>query len=368
MIHWHVKAKLWLSILLLGLLLPQNLLAQKPYFPFFQQEYFFGLLPSVRAEGMGRTGVLLEDLGSAVLYNPANLGGIEDWEANLATAAPYYLLRESDQYFLSYGKRINDKFVAALSLNQFNQGPSSFTIDINFEDYEVDRPVVSDLVLSLAGQPLPGLTLGVNAHYFSWKIFDEVSRGKTFYLDLGATYEISLGDKGRLDIGASVFNSLGASISFSAPDGNSSSNWLPIIGRYGIAYRNEGKMSLPGIGETNWRLLLTSEIQDLYNSEYRTAFRLGSETLISDFFALRLGVYTRSENDFDQSNNRDRLTDITYGFGVIIPLNRFTDSTLPFDLHVDYYSLANPPLIFSGTRIPNRRGFGIRLIAPISEN
>ena len=46
-------------------------------------------------------------------------------------------------------------------------------------------------------------------------------------------------------------------------------------------------------------------------------------------------------------NNKDRIKDLTYGFGAIIPLFDLTDGKIPFRVNLDYCSLKQPPYIHS---------------------
>jgi len=346
-----------------------SLFAQnRPYFPFFQQEYFFGLLPSARAEALGRTGTALTGSTSSYYYNPAAIGTIKDWAAEVGTSGPYYLLRESDYYFTGFSKRLHPKLVAGLNLYQFAMGPNGFSVNIGNDRYPVDRPRVADLAATIAAEPVKGLHIGLNAHLFNWKIFEGVSTERSFFLDLGALYTRTLANGDQLTAGLGIVNITGSQISFEAPDGASSSNAFPIITRIGATYQKSLEVNFPGAGSQPLLLLFTTEYQDLLNSDVRSAFRLGTEATLADFLSLRLGLFTRTEDDMGVANNRDGIVDLTYGFGLVFPFDKLTKGAWPVRLSLDYYAFENPPLIFSGTRQPNKRGFSIRLISTLSQS
>lgn len=350
-------------LLLFFLLLPLGGIAQKPYFPFFQQEYFFGHHPASRTEAMGKADVALGGSPSSLYYNPAGIGTIRDWQAMTSTSGPYYLLGNSDYHFVSFSKRINEKLVAALSLNHYQIGQSTFTIDIGNNNYEINNPTYHDLILTVSGEPLEGLHIGANAHLFSWKIFESVSAARATYFDFGALYELPVKDKGKLQFGVGIVNAFGSEIEFSAPDGATDDNWFPIIGRFGAAWMQKVNKAPFPLSYT-----VTAEYQDVFNFDYRTAFRVGVEGVVYDFLVLRLGSYTQTEDDQGVSTNLGGVEDITYGFGLILPVYKFTNGKIPVEAKIDYFSLRNPPLVSNPTRRANKRGFALCIISHIPSN
>ncbi len=341
---------------------------RRPYFTLFQQEHFFGPVPGARSEAMAKTDVAVGGTVTSVWYNPAGVGTIADWEADLSTSGPFYVLRESDYYFAGFAKRIHPKIVAALSVNQLAIGPTSFQIDIAGQDYPVDEPTVTDFMATVAAEPLKGLHVGVNAHLFGMKNFNDVPADRTFYLDAGALYRFELANGAHLQAGASIVNLNYAKLRLTSPTGDTASNVFPVIGRAGVSYAQDFTVNIPGAGSQSLGLLVTTEFQDLFNSEFRSAFRLGGEAVLAEVLALRLGFFTLSEDDAGFSGNRARVNDFTYGFGIQVPVHRISDGKLPIDAMLDYYSLESPPVIFSGSRQPNKRGFGLRIVAHLPSN
>ncbi|MEO1437547.1 MAG: hypothetical protein AAFV80_18540, partial [Bacteroidota bacterium] len=194
-----------------------------------------------------------------------------------------------------------------------------------------------------------------------------------FYLDLGAIYTIVLDgsdadpDKG-VRIGISTTNLTHSAIAFSGfTDDVSGENNFPVIGRYGVSYFNKDLASLPGDGRLSG--LFTLEVQDLYNSGFRTAIRLGSEVVAYDIFAFRLGYYRLSQNDMGISNNVSRVSPLTYGFGLIFPLDQFSKGKWPIKLHVDFTSLNQDERNVNSPEFPNMRTFSFRAVwTPKADN
>ena len=360
------KISCWLGFVIF----PALLLAQRPYNSNFQQEYFFGRLPGVKTEAMGLADVAVGGTVPSLFLNPAAIGLIRNWEAVAVNSAPFFVLRESDNYFLGYAQRINSRMTGAVSLNQFAMGPSSFDITIGNTKYPVDKPKVSNLALSFAGELLEGLQAGININYLHWTYIDEVPAAKTFHADAGLLYRLPLTEaageeKGasRMQFGASLANFSFAKINFKGPAGEEASNVFPAIFRIGAAWFIDTEIPFPEAGMQPLSLVVTAEYQDLLNNEFRTAFRLGSEAVLFHVLALRMGLYTQSEDDLGLSINDSRYSDFTFGFGIIVPFARLTKSKWPFNMHVDYTSLKQKSGITG--RLPNMRGFSIRLVAPL---
>ncbi|MHA1302021.1 MAG: hypothetical protein ACTSO9_21605 [Candidatus Helarchaeota archaeon] len=89
-------------------------------------------------------------------------------------------------------------------------------------------------------------------------------------------------------------------------------------------------------------ILFTSEYQDLFNSKYRTGFRIGTEISLFEMFAFRLGYYRETLDDYGYSSNKDLLDDITFGFGFQLPLYTITEKKIPLNFKFDMTTLQQP--------------------------
>jgi len=332
----------------------------------FQQEYFYGNLPSAKIEAMGRGDAAVGGSVASLFFNSAGLGGIKDQEVFLSTSAPFYVLKNSNYYFAGYARRIIPKLVTAFSINTMAVGETTFETTINGEDYPLDKPKTTNYALSVAGTPLKNLYVGLNFNIFRLKYFDDVSPSVTVHFDLGALYKLELTDQPKfnhhLQFGLSVNNFTASKITLESPKGDQATSALPVIGRFAAAYFWRTQITLPVAGSGPLDLTLTTQYQNTFNTEFRNSFIVGIESVVWNVLAVRLGFFTQSVDAEGIPNNKDNITDLTYGFGAIVPLHELTDGKVPFHINLDYCSLKQPPYTESGTRIPNMRTFTLRLV------
>ena len=345
-------------------LIPEILLAQSN--ERFQQEYFFGRVPSIRSEAMGQADVAVGGSVSSIFYNPASIGSIENQEIVISTSAPFYVLRESDYYFLGYARRINSRITAAFSVNRFAVGETTFDVTIGGQSFPLDTPSTTNYALSVAGQVAEGLVAGVNINMFRWKLFDDVSSVSALPLDIGAVYTRPLSSDGstkrEVRAGIGITNVLQTELTYSSPTDITESNTIPSIARIGVAYFLKRDIEIPRAGTAPLELITTAEFQDVLTNKLRTGVRVGAEALLYDVLAFRMGMFSHSLDDGGFENNKSRLSDFTYGFGLVVPIVKFTDGGFPVNAHVDYMALEQPPYTKQGTRLPNMRGFSVRLV------
>jgi len=166
-----------------------------------------------------------------------------------------------------------------------------------------------------------------------------------------------------------VSNFTNSKIKFDLPDGGNKINEFPVRGRFAVAYFIGTDVNLPVAGTGPLDFTLTVEYQNTFNNDYLNAFIIGFETVLWEVLAMRLGYFTQSLDDFGVATNRDHLTDFTYGFGAIVPLNKMTNDKVPLSLHFDFVSLKQPPynqpagnLKISYAQIPNMRTFTLRVV------
>ncbi|MEO0468923.1 MAG: hypothetical protein AAF206_04825 [Bacteroidota bacterium] len=328
----------------------------------FQQEYFFGHFPNAQTDALGGTSVALGGNVFSAWTNPAGISQIDSRELNLSLSAPFFILRESDTYFLGYAQKLNETFSAGLSVHQFAMGPSTFDINFGSERYPVDAPKVTNVILSLAAEPIKGLHAGVNLNVFNWKYIDEIPITRAAFFDIGAVYEFAPNANHpdqQLQFGTSLTNTTFSRIQFDGPQGEVGDEAFPAIFRLGATYSGKGRIQLVGANEGALSWLVSVEYMDLLNNEFRTTIRGGTEVMLYDVLAIRLGAYRQSKDNLGNPINASRDQQITHGFGVKIPIRRIFKDRVPFDIMVDYTSLPHPKGIVT---IPNFRTFSFRMI------
>lgn len=338
----------------------------------FQQEFFYGNLPSAKIEAMGMADAAIGGTVASSFFNSAGLGGIENQEVFLSMSAPFYVLKNSKYLYAGYAARVIPKLVVGLSVNNFKTGETTFDVNIGDKKYPVTKGNTSNYALSAAYSPLKGFYIGLNFNLFRWRLFEDVNAALNFNIDGGLHYKLELPKlekiRHHMQFGVSVNNVTAGKIKWKAPDGTQAKNALPIIGRFATAYFIGLDINLPVAGKGTLDFTFTLEYQNTFNSSYFSTFSVGFESVLWEVLALRLGYFTQTIDDLGQEVNYKRLSDFTYGFGVVIPLNKLINEKVPLSLHFDYVSLRQPRTSDLGNlkaglgRIPNMRTFTFRVV------
>ncbi len=113
---------------------------------------------------------------------------------------------------------------------------------------------------------------------------------------------------------------------------------LPQLSRYAVAYSAALDLGLIRSHEQTFKLILTTEFEDVRNSKYYEAFKYGAELEILQVFAMRMGYRTR--DILSGGVYRSRLEANSYGFGIRIPLRKILRR--PIFLQVDYARSKDP--------------------------
>lgn len=347
------KAVSFLTVLLIILVsIPYQCLAD--YNKSFDR-LFFGRQPSARGEALGRGLVAVGADVYSVFYNPAGLGGIKGLAIAGALAGPYYSYENAQYDYFSLSLKAGSKGAIAFSRYHFNDGePISILVETNHPTYQSGSTTVKQddyqYILSFATEVLNKLFIGINLDIIQQKvtekrinnnriITDTHKKEDNLAFDIGLIKTFTLQKNNDIEhqfnVGFSLFNAL------NLPD------WgyehLPVIFRFGAAYYfSLNKNFLTHYSKTA-ELLLHIEYQNLFNYQYRTAYRIGAEFSLLEIMALRLGYFRENQNDFGFPEvNKPILSDITYGFGIQIPLKNFTDRQIPLTAKFDFTNQKQP--------------------------
>lgn len=328
----------------------------------FQIEYFFGLAPHARNEALGRAGAALPSGTSSIFYNPATLGDVEEGNVTASHGAPFFILSSSDYGFVGASYRVMKPWVVAVSWHRFAIGQTTFEINLGGVRYPVDNPKVDNLTLTNAVELLPGLHLGVNVNAFTWHYLNDVPRAAAVHLDGGLYYDLALPDLPdgachRVRAGVGVNNASLTRITFSDPAGTDYTEAFPVILRIGAVYEATVQIGVPGAGGGPLTVRGLVELQDVLNGAFDTALRAGAEAVLYDVVAVRVGGYTRTNDDLGNPVNRSRVSDFTYGFGLRAPIGALTEGRTPITVMLDYTALTPPIINESAPRMNNRRIF-----------
>lgn len=334
----------------------------------WQQEFFNGWGPSPKSDAMGQADVAVGGSVSSLFRNPAGIGLIDKAEFIFSSAGQFYALRKSDVFFTGAAYRVHDRFIAAISHHIFAVGETTFGITFGPDNFPLDRARTSHFTVTASGEPVKNLHIGLNMNTFFLKYIEEIKTAKAINLDVGILYTLHFGpnkndERQGIRIGASFTNITNASIEFFSPDDDRADNKFPIIGRYAIAYFNDQLIQKKSAnGRSYLGLMATFEAQDYLNSEFTTAFRVGTEFIVYEILAFRIGWFRESSDDRGIDVNFDHRKGVTYGFGLIIPVHDLSKGKAPLDIHFDYSSFNQPSFRTGGSFISNVRAFGLRAV------
>jgi hypothetical protein len=351
--------------LLLLLTLGIFLTSQAQYTERFQEEFFFGHMNNASTEAMGRADVAVGGKVFSMRYNPAGTGTINQREISLSTSGPFYVLRKSDYFYGGFAEKVNRKLCVSASVQQLAVGPTTFTTGIGSDKrLKLDKPKGTKFCLNASYEILSGLFLGANANQFRLKLFDEVNSYSSFYLDGGVLYRLSLDEAKSqfVQIGMSLMNINNSNMTLESPSGQTAGVNLPSIFRTGLAYHRKSPLNIKGAKPGNLELTFTAEIEAVRNFKYRTMKKVGVEAIVYDILSFRTGYISWNQNNMGFPTNLSTIENFTYGFGAIIPTSGWRQSKIPFDIIVDFTSMAQPPFTSNGRRIPNMRSFSTRLV------
>lgn len=348
------------SIVILVLVIPLLSFGQYEYG--FLQESFFGRQPSARAESLGKGYSSIDGDLATVFYNPAGTATLQGIEINTSFASPYYILEKAKYNFISAGYNINKYLTIGISRNHFTTGQEINSTDsVGNPIATGNTPTNSLYSLNISSQPIRNLFIGANTNYLIWEPIDESAT--SIYFDFGIIKKFEFGQKittnHAINIGASITNLNFAKIKLDF-NGYEFENNLPVITRYGVNYQFYlNKKWVSGTLNT-FRLLLQGDYQLLLNSDYHNGFHTGAELMFLEILSLRIGYYKESVYDYDfPSVNKNEISDITYGFGLQISLNKLTK--IPLNINFDYTSLPQTSYSKTQTSLENFSTYTLRI-------
>ncbi len=317
--------------------------------------FFFGRLPSARAEALGKGYTAIEGDLACVHFNPAGMARIKQIELNVAQSPPsHYLVKKGIYSFYAGGWRINRYLQVGLSQFMFNYGRDPQISG------QLITPYVQRNTLTLSSQPLRNLSVGVNINYLVYQPGNGDRANKPLFIDVGLLKQIPFPSiHSSLNIGSSLTNINKGFIRVSSSLATIK-NEIPMIWRSALSYQwAYGRCflldTLPVV-----KLLGLVEWQQLVNSSYRKAIRSGVEVQLYNMLSFRCGYYYETVYDFGfPAANNNVLESFTYGFGLQVPLHLFT--RLPVSIKMDYARLPQVPYSRIFTEYPKFTSYTVGL-------
>jgi hypothetical protein len=325
------------------------------YNGFTLSETLLSRQPSARAEAMGRAYTSIDGDLSTVFFNPAGVANIKGLEINGSLSDPNYpYLPKARYYYTSIGYKFNKYFVIGLTRNRFTFG-EKIAIETSLNNNLPENSAISmykitytTYTLTLSSQPVKNLFIGLNTNCHTEHNVANVK--PLLYFDFGLIKKFQLiqnkTNEQSLNIGASITNLNSSKITYEY-NGSISSEYLPVINRYGANYQLTLNKPILNDSLHFLRFLLQGEYQMLLNYKYTRGFHAGTEIMFLDLFCFRAGYYNENKDtrNYYPGEIKSRIDIFTYGFGFQIPFYKLTK--LPLNVNIDYTSL--PKASFSYT-------------------
>jgi len=315
-------------------------------------EFFLGRQPSARAEAMGRGLSAVTGDPLSYYYNPAGMASLKGLNVNASFAGPFYLLDEASYNFIGASYKIEKYGTIGFSRDYFTFGDEvRITNEFGNPTGETYTPHGQNFRLNLSSEVIKDLYVGANLNLLQPRytrgeltVGNETGSGNNdvFYFDLGAIKSFNIESKKldhKFNIGTSLMNAIFAEYSFSDAD---QGDPLPVVFRIGAAYNLSVDDKNISKKLKSYNVVANIEYEDLFNSKYYSGFHGGLEFTFLEIVALRAGYYTQDLNDQRTSENKNKLSEFTYGFGLNIPVRQLTDSKTPLEVKFDYINLKQP--------------------------
>lgn len=310
---------------------------------------YFGRQSSARSEAMGRGMVAVADGVFSATQNPALITAIEGVEAVYSHSSPYYMSEDAKYDNFGIGCTLDNIISAAFSTRQFAENLEYTTT--NEEGIELGKSSggkLRDYNFSLAGKyPIlekTDISAGFNCGYI-WDEYD--GEGQTISynkltLDLGLNINHQLSDDAKINLAASLSNI--TKTVYEEIDAIDIPDWeLPQVVRIGICA--EMITDQPEHSYSNLiflKTILTCQYQDVLNDKVRDGFSLGSEFQFMEILNLRAGYYKERINEPNDYGNKEWFKELTYGFGINLPIAKQTNHKIPLNISLDLTKLPQP--------------------------
>lgn len=309
-------------------------------------EIYLGRQPSARVEAMGKSLDLFSCDANASFFNPAVIARSKGTSFSTSYASPYYSTTKAN--YRNYALATSLGEYGAIAINRFNWNSGekvvitdpSGNVTGRYESSQTitainyAKPVIENL---LVGGSINLAQFKSNKTYNAWPV------------DLAAIQHFDLLQnddlKAQMALGMTFFNIFKAKMSSESVVSNfTQEGELPQILKTGLSGRFDYlKNSLiPGLDLFN--IILNAEYRSVLNSADRKAIIVGGELAVTELFFIRTGYYRETLNASNAPENEDLLNEVTYGFGVQLPVQELGIADLPLYIRFDYTQLEQPSL------------------------
>lgn len=311
-----------------SIIFAQNI--QDQYDPF---NIYYGRQPSAKAEGMGKGFVANTSNDFGAFYNPASTSLTKGLTAFASYSNRYYT--DNNANYNYQGLSYNFDKIGTFGLSRYYIGSGLDRLigdNFNYKLYTLNysREVLSNF--------FAGVNVNlISAHQVPYVIFgeyDPYEEKSTASFDLGLIKKFEfksdlLNRKEEIILGASMINMFGTRISVYGIDRD-----VPVIGRIGIGHSlNILKNNLVKNSHT-FKIFTHAEFEKEFGHGNINMIKAGTDFTLFDIVSLRGGFY----HSFKQQRASAK-TNLTYGVGLNIPVDKFFDGKYPFKVNIDYVNL-----------------------------
>jgi hypothetical protein len=303
--------------------------AQSKYGSAFEKS-FFGRQPGARGEAMGRGGVALSGDILSSFYNPAGLAGAIGLNFCTSFSEDSNGLERADHTILGAGIPVGRYVGVGFSWYHLDYGTTAGHPRQGSHTY---APNSSIYTLTLAAKPAARFYVGVNLNLFRASFAEQ--KENSIWPDFGIMKVFHWARSGNIQHRASMGSSL-SNFTNSGIAGPGGDEDLPQVFRIGMSYRISW-------AHRSWHdrlrtlgLLSHLEYQNVLNSDYRDAYKIGSEIRLLEILALRIGYYLGNISGPEPDVSEDWVGETTYGFGLGLPISELAEGAPPLRVSFDW--------------------------------
>lgn len=296
-----------------------------------------------RSEAMGLTSTTTTNNINTSYYNPAGLGTLKGVQGSVTYATPNYGATDAGFLYTAVGGKIKDYIKVQFSRFAYRSNIDFVSIGSNIQTEDV----MTAYTLGVGSEPIKGWYFGGNLKLIEAGLVKN-ERAYTLMGDLGVIKKFELAKKEghhTVNLGVSVMNFTANRLNYKA-FGNADTLDYPVIGFGGFSYKYSSVNkkvfeSLDLIGAT-----IQADYINQLNLNLRHGYRFGVELALMEMIYFRGGYYYLATCDHGYPEyNRDNIQSLTYGVGIAVPLEIWTE--LPLTLNVDFANIPQPSYIHS---------------------
>ncbi len=299
-------------------------------------EIYFNRTFSPKSEALGRSGVAVLDNALSLQANSALIGFMDGVSLSYSHSGPYYAAPKGQHEFIGMAGKVGSKLALGVSKATFQ-----FEVD-NTLGYSTEL-----LTLAVVAKPTNHLAFALNGRRVSATVRNTQQVGKAmydheqWYVDVNAAFRHSynprFAERGELMAGITYQNALRNE--WSPPrliEGINTTIPLPVILTAGLAHGLRW-------GTKNFlSLTLFGEYQNVLNSDFYERKSVGTELDLSGLLKGRIGYFTQTRDDKGFDETKDELKEMTYGFGVVLPISQLLGTSNTIRLEFDYVRMQQP--------------------------